>query len=272
MPQISAQHNNEYEDKIVIDQLHKTYRKGPHVLQGVDLDLSFKDRLVVVGPSGGGKSTLLRCMMGLEDIQGGTIHFNNEKYIDVQKNRTHINKTVQSQVGMVFQHYTLFPHLNVMDNLLLAPVKSLKQNRRQAQERAEELLVRLNLEDKAHFYPSKLSGGQKQRVAIARALMLKPRLMLFDEVTSALDPELVSEVLDVMMQLADEGLGMMIVTHEMTFARNIATHVAFIEGGKIVEKSPPEEFFTNPREERTREFLTHSSLFDNAQNSGGRGE
>ena len=216
------------------------------------------DRLVLIGPSGCGKSTLLRCMMGLETIAGGTITLGGDVYISCdERGKMLLNRKVQKEVGMVFQHYTLFPHLSVLGNLCLAPVRSRGVKKSVAREKAIELLERFGLADRAEFYPSQLSGGQKQRVAIARALMLDPKLMLFDEVTSALDPELVNEVEHTMMDLAEAGMPMMIVTHDMHFARNIATTVVFQDGGVVAEAAPPEELFGNPKEERTRNFLSN---------------
>ncbi len=232
-----------------------------HVLRELDLDLAENERLVVIGPSGGGKSTLLRCVMGLEEIDRGRIAFDDQIYIEARpgarRQRTFVDKRIQLKVGMVFQHYTLFPHLSVMQNLVLAPVLVRRQRKAAAVEAGRALLERFNLLDKAEAYPNRLSGGQKQRVAIARALMMEPRLMLFDEITSALDPELVKEVLSVMLQLAEQNMAMMIITHEMDFARKIATRVAFIDQGKIMEQGPPERIFTAPAEARTRDFLDH---------------
>jgi polar amino acid transport system ATP-binding protein len=199
--------------------------------------------------------------MGLESIDSGEIRFDGEPYIYVQKNnsRTKVEKTSQLKVGMVFQNYTLFPHLSVMQNLVLASVKVRNESTVNAKAKAKELLRRFNLLDKEQEYPNKLSGGQKQRVAIARALMLEPKLMLFDEITSALDPELVAEVLDVMHQLAKQDMAMVIITHEMEFAKKIATEVALIDEGRIVERDIPEVIFQNATQPRTREFLSHFS-------------
>ena len=237
-------------------------RFGPvHVLRELNLNLAENARLVVIGPSGGGKSTLLRCAMGLEAIDSGTIYFDDMPYVEARPRRgrshTFVDKRIQLQVGMVFQHYTLFPHLSVMQNLILAPVLVRRQRKRDAIQAGRALLDRFNLLDKADEYPSRLSGGQMQRVAIARALMMEPRLMLFDEITSALDPELVKEVLSVMLQLAEQKMTMMIITHEMDFARKIATWVAFIDQGRIMEQGPPERIFSAPTKPRTREFLDH---------------
>jgi len=240
-----------------VDGLHKSY--GPHVkvLQGLNIEMKPGDRLVVIGPSGGGKSTLLRVMMGLEKIDSGSVTFDGKPYISANgdSSKTFIDTKVRRSIGMVFQHYTLFPHLNVLDNLILAPRKVRGESRASASERAITLLTRFGLAAKAKAYPAQLSGGQKQRVAIARALMLDPKLMLFDEVTSALDPELVSEVEQVILQLAGQNMPMMIVTHDMWFAKNIASRVIFCAGGVVVEDGPPEQVLGSPKEERTKEFI-----------------
>lgn len=232
----------------------KSYGEGLVVMDHLDLDMQSDDRLVIIGPSGSGKSSLLRVMMGLESIQDGTISFQDKPYIDPRARRQ-IDPSLQAKVGMVFQHYTLFPHLSVLGNLVLAPMKVQGLSRAQATEKARAYLARLGLESKLNAWPSQLSGGQKQRVAIARALMLEPALMLFDEVTSALDPEMVIEVQNVMLQLAEEKMAMIIVTHDMHFARNIATRVVFCANGKVVEQGSPDELFRKPREPRTRDFL-----------------
>jgi polar amino acid transport system ATP-binding protein len=223
----------------------------------MNLDMRADDRLVVIGPSGSGKSSLLRVMMGLEGIQSGSIKFQGRPYIhgaDSGRSKR-IDGKLQRQIGMVFQHYTLFPHLSVLSNLILAPVKVGGLSKADATERARTYLARLGLESKLNAYPSQLSGGQKQRVAIARALMLEPKLMLFDEVTSALDPEMVVEVQNVMLKLAEQKMAMIIVTHDMHFARDIATRVVFCASGKVVEQGAPHEMFKCPKEARTREFL-----------------
>ncbi len=232
-----------------IENLHKYFGKL-HVLKGIDLTVEKGEVLVVIGPSGSGKSTLLRCINHLEDYQDGRIYFEG-KLVD---KKTDLNR-VRSKIGMVFQQFNLFPHLSVLENLTLAPVKVLGMDEKEAQEKARKLLERVGLLDKIDSYPSKLSGGQQQRVAIARALMMDPDIMLFDEPTSALDPELVYEVLEVMKYLAESGMTMIVVTHEMGFAKEVADRVMFMNDGIIVEEAPPDEFFSNPKNERTKEFL-----------------
>ncbi|MDX3975185.1 amino acid ABC transporter ATP-binding protein [Shinella sp.] len=242
---------------VSIRSLHKSF--GPHiqVLKGLDIEMKPGERVVVIGPSGGGKSTLLRVMMGLETIDSGAITFGGKPYISSASTdaKTLIDTEVRRSIGMVFQHYTLFPHLSVIQNLVLAPCKVRGEKKASATQRALALLERFGLAAKANAFPAQLSGGQKQRVAIARALMLDPKLMLFDEVTSALDPELVAEVEQVILQLARQDMPMMIVTHDMWFARNIASRVIFCAGGVVVEDGPPEQVLSAPREERTREFI-----------------
>ncbi|RBP94200.1 amino acid ABC transporter ATP-binding protein (PAAT family) [Rhodobacter sp. 140A] len=243
------------QDKLLkIHNLHKSYG-DLEIFKGLTLSMDRGDRLVIIGPSGGGKSTLLRIVMGLEDIVGGDIYMDGKPYILRDGAKTKIDRKLQARVGMVFQHYTLFPHLDILRNLTLAPVKTRGMSRAEAEEKAMGLLTRFGLEAKARAYPSQLSGGQKQRVAIARALMLDPDLLLFDEVTSALDPELVAEVEAVMMELAEAGMPMMIVTHDMHFARNIASRVVFAAGGVVVEDGPPEQVLDAPQVARTREFV-----------------
>jgi ABC-type polar amino acid transport system ATPase subunit len=228
---------------------------GDHVvLDGIDLDVTAGEVLVIIGASGSGKSTLLRCVNLLEPVSEGRIFFEGEeitaKGADVSEVRRHI--------GIVFQQFNLFPHLKVIDNLTLAPRRIQKMPRRQAEERARELLARVGLEEKAGQHPHQLSGGQQQRVAIARALMMEPHVMLFDEVTSALDPELVGEVLLVMKDLADSGMTMLVVTHEMQFAREVGDHLIFIDEGRMVEQGKPADVLDRPQEERTRRFLRRS--------------
>lgn len=222
-----------------------------HVLKGIDLNIAEREVVVIIGPSGSGKSTLLRCINFLEVPTGGTITVDGIP-MDSDEN---INK-VREEVGMVFQRFNLFPHMTVLDNITLAPMKVRKMERARAEMTAQELLDRVGLGDKASAYPNQLSGGQQQRVAIARALAMQPKVMLFDEPTSALDPEMVGEVLDVMQKLAESGMTMVIVTHEMGFAREVGTRLLFVDGGYIVEQGKPKEVFENPKEERTKLFLS----------------
>ena len=221
------------------------------VLKGIDLHIDEREVVVIIGPSGSGKSTLLRCINFLEEPTGGTITVDGIP-MDSDAN---INK-VREEVGMVFQRFNLFPHMTVLDNITLAPMKVRKIERSRAEQTAQELLDRVGLGDKSDAYPNQLSGGQQQRVAIARALAMQPKVMLFDEPTSALDPEMVGEVLDVMQRLAETGMTMIIVTHEMGFAREVGTRLLFVDGGYIVEQGKPKEVFENPKEERTRAFLS----------------
>lgn len=228
------------------------------VLDGIDLDVHRGEVVVVLGPSGCGKSTLLRCINGLEPTQGGDITLSGQKIVHGAKDLSQIRQ----KIGMVFQSYDLFPHLSIIDNITLAPMKVQKRSKADAQKEAEQLLSRVSLTEKRNSYPRELSGGQKQRVAIIRALAMHPEMMLFDEVTAALDPEMVREVLDVMLGLARQGMTMVIVTHEMSFARAIADRVIFMDGGHIVEESDPESFFTAPRTKRAQEFL-NTFVFEN---------
>ena len=221
------------------------------VLNGIDLSVRQGEVVVVLGPSGCGKSTLLRCMNGLETPTAGTILLDGEPISAGDRNITR----QRQKIGMVFQSYDLFPHKTILDNVTLAPRKVLKRPKAEAEADAQRLMERVGLWEKRNAYPRELSGGQKQRVAIVRALCMNPEVMLFDEVTAALDPEMVREVLDVMLELARQGMTMVIVTHEMRFARAIADRVVFLDGGVIVEQSPPEIFFTNPRTQRARDFL-----------------
>ena len=222
-----------------------------HVLKGIDLHIDECEVVVIIGPSGSGKSTLLRCINFLEEPTGGTITVDGIP-LDSEAN---INK-VREEVGMVFQRFNLFPHMTVLQNITLAPMKVRKMERSRAEQTAQDLLDRVGLGDKADAYPNQLSGGQQQRVAIARALAMNPKVMLFDEPTSALDPEMVGEVLDVMQRLAESGMTMIIVTHEMGFAREVGTRLLFVDGGYIVEQGNPKEVFENPKEERTKLFLS----------------
>ena len=238
------------ETLLKIENLTKEY-EGQKILDGINLEVKQGDVLVVVGPSGCGKSTLLRCINALEPIQGGTIKLQG---MDIRKGSKNIT-TLRQKIGMVFQSYELFPHLTVIDNITLAPVKVQKRDKAEVRKEAMELLARVGLADKAKSYPRQLSGGQKQRVAIVRALCMHPEILLFDEVTAALDPEMVREVLDVMLDLAKQGKTMIIVTHEMQFAKAVADKVIFIDQGKIVEEAAPAEFFEHPKTERARQFL-----------------
>ena len=222
------------------------------VLNGVSLKIEEGEVLVIIGPSGCGKSTLLRCINGLEPLDGGEILLRGER-ISGQKKNLHL---VRQKIGMVFQSYELFPHMDVMANLLLGPTKALGRSKEEVAAGAEQLLRRVGLSDKAHALPRQLSGGQKQRVAIVRALLMRPQILLLDEITAALDPEMVHEVLNVVLDLARDGMTMAIVTHEMRFAEAVADRVVFLEGGSIVEESDPASFFAAPRTARAREFLT----------------
>lgn len=235
---------------IRIEGLHKSF--GPlEVLKGIDLHIRPGEVVVIIGPSGSGKSTLLRCINLLEDITSGTVIVDG---LDLKDKDTDIN-FIRTEVGMVFQQFNLFPHMTAMENVTLGPIKVRKMPRKKAQNLGFELLRKVGLEDKAHVYPDQLSGGQKQRVAIARSLALTPKAMLFDEPTSALDPELVGEVLEVMKALVLDGMTMVVVSHEMGFAREVAHRVIFMDGGFIMEENTPENIFSNPQNERTRSFL-----------------
>jgi len=233
-----------------IKNLKKNYDEL-NVLKNVSIDINKGEVLVIVGPSGCGKSTLLRCINGLENIQSGDIYLKGEKI----SNRRKDMHLVRQKIGMVFQSYDLFPHMTILNNILLGPMKSQNRDKKEVTKEAEELLMRVGLLDKKDAYPRQLSGGQKQRVAIVRALCMHPEIMLFDEVTAALDPEMVREVLDVMLELAKDGSTMIIVTHEMQFARAIADRIIFMDKGEIIEESDPETFFTNPNTDRAKKFL-----------------
>ena len=237
-------------EKVKVSNLHKSFG-DLHVLRGIDIEISEGEVVCVIGPSGGGKSTFLRCLNRLEEVTDGEIIVDDIKITD---KKTDINK-VRERIGMVFQSFNLFAHLTVKKNIMLAPVELKKCSKEQAEQRAMELLKRVGLEDKAECYPHQLSGGQQQRVAIARALAMDPDIMLFDEPTSALDPEMVGEVLLVMKELAKGGMTMIVVTHEMGFAKDVADRVLFIADGKICEQGTPEELFGNPQQERTKDFL-----------------
>ncbi|UPQ86709.1 amino acid ABC transporter ATP-binding protein [Ignavigranum ruoffiae] len=235
---------------VEVKQLKKSF--GEHeVLKSIDLEVEEGEVVCIIGPSGSGKSTLLRCLNRLEDIQGGSVLIKGE---DITSADVDINK-VREHIGMVFQHFNLFPHLSILDNISLAPVELGKMSEKEAEDYARELLETVDLSDKVDAYPRSLSGGQKQRVAIARALAMKPDIMLFDEPTSALDPEMVGDVLAVMQNLANEGMTMIVVTHEMGFAREVADRVVFMEEGYVVEVNTPDQLFNQPKEERTKEFL-----------------
>lgn len=223
------------------------------VLNGIDLDVDKKDVISIIGPSGSGKSTFLRCLNLLEKPDSGEIYFEEKKIND---NNVDINK-LREEIGMVFQNFNLFSNMSIIDNLTLAPVMRGKMNKKEAEDEAMKLLERIGLASKKDVYPVSLSGGQKQRVAIARALMMKPKLILFDEPTSALDPEMVGEVLELMKELAHDGMTMVVVTHEMGFAREVSNKVIFMDKGEVVETSEnPEDFFQNPKEERSKQFLS----------------
>lgn len=238
------------EELLTIEHLTKQYGANL-ILDDVSLVVHKGEVVVVVGSSGCGKSTFLRCINALESIQGGEICLRGEK---IEQNSKNIIE-LRQKIGMVFQSYELFPHLTVLDNILLAPVKVQKRKQEDVKKEAFELLKRVGLEDKADSYPRQLSGGQKQRIAIVRALCMHPEILLFDEVTAALDPEMVREVLDVILELAHQGRTMVIVTHEMQFARAVADRILFVDGGKIIEDSDPDTFFTNPKTERAKQFL-----------------
>lgn len=236
---------------IKVANLQKSF--GSHkVLMGIDVIVQPQEVVVVIGPSGSGKSTFLRCINLLETITDGHVLIEG---MDITDKGTNINK-VREEVGMVFQHFNLFPHMTVIENIMLAPLKVRGIDENQAREKGMELLKKVGLEDKAEAYPASLSGGQKQRVAIARALAMEPKIMLFDEPTSALDPEMVGEVLEVIKQLAREGMTMVVVTHEMGFAREVGDRVIFMDGGLIIEENQPKELFENPQHERTQAFLS----------------
>ncbi len=235
---------------IEVKDLKKSFGKL-EVLKGIDKKIEQGEKVVIIGPSGSGKSTFLRCLNLLEEPTSGDIFINNERITDKKIN---IN-TVREKMGMVFQQFNLFPHLSVLDNITLAPIKVKKLSKEAAEAKARELLKRVGLEDKADNYPAQLSGGQQQRIAIARALAMEPEIMLFDEPTSALDPEMVGEVLAVMKDLANAGMTMVVVTHEMGFAREVASRVMFMDEGYVLEDDTPENVFDNPQNERTKEFL-----------------
>lgn len=236
---------------IKVRNLHKSFGQLD-VLKGIDYDIKEKEVICVIGPSGSGKSTFLRCLNLLEEITAGEVFIDSVKIND---SKTDIND-IRREVGMVFQQFNLFPHMRVIDNITISPIKIRKMSQHDAEDLARELLEKVGLSDKATAYPEQLSGGQMQRVAIARALAMKPKVMLFDEPTSALDPEMVKEVLDVMKQLAIEGMTMVVVTHEMGFAKEMGDRVLFLDQGLLVEEGTPDEIFSNPKHERTKAFFS----------------
>ncbi len=243
---------NANETLIRVEGLQKYYKGGEiKALDGINTEIKKGEVVVVIGPSGSGKSTFLRCLNLLEVPTGGSIFFEGT---DITDDKTDINIHRQ-KMGMVFQHFNLFPHMTILKNMTIAPMKLLKKSEKEATEKAMQLLKRVGLEDRAHAYPSQLSGGQKQRIAIVRALCMEPEVMLFDEPTSALDPEMVGEVLEVMKQLAHDNMTMVVVTHEMGFAKEVATRVMFMADGKQVEEGTPEEIFDNPKSDRLQHFL-----------------
>ena len=250
-------------DKLIqVRNLEKHYNRGAlHALDGISVDINKGDVMCVIGPSGSGKSTFLRSLNLMEEPTGGEVIFHNiditkKSFINKQGKKEKVNIDLHRQkMGMVFQHFNLFPHKTILQNMTLAPIKVLKMPKAEAEAKAIELLGRVGLADRADAYPIQLSGGQKQRVAIVRALMMEPEVMLFDEPTSALDPEMVGEVLEVMKELANEGMTMVVVTHEMGFAREVSNRVIFLDNGKIAEEGTPEEIFTAPKCERLRSFL-----------------
>ena len=242
---------NANETIISVKELRKHYEGGVHALDGVDMDVARGEVVVIIGPSGSGKSTLLRSLNLLEVPTSGQILVGG---VDLMDKKTNINLHRQ-KMGMVFQHFNLFPHMTVLKNMTLAPTKLLKKSKAEAEKRAMELLHTVGLADRANAYPSQLSGGQKQRIAIVRALCMEPEVLLFDEPTSALDPEMVGEVLEVMKDLARKGMTMLVVTHEMGFAREVATRVIFMDEGVIVEQGTPAEIFDHPKSDRLKNFL-----------------
>lgn len=236
---------------IKVVDLHKSFG-DLKVLQGINDSINKGEVVVIIGPSGSGKSTYLRCINQMEEVTSGQVLVDE---VDITDPKVDINE-IRQKIGMVFQHFNLFPHMTVLDNITLAPMKIKKMEKEEAEKLAYSLLEKVGLREKASEYPNKLSGGQKQRIAIARALAMKPEVMLFDEPTSALDPEMVNEVLDVIKELADEGMTMMIVTHEMGFAKEVGTRLLFMDQGKIIEEGAPKDIFDAPKEERTKLFLS----------------
>lgn len=242
--------NSNSEDVIVIENLNKWYGNF-HVLRDINLRVKKGERIVICGPSGSGKSTMIRCINRLEEFQEGSLVVDGVEMIEDVKNI----ETIRKDVGMVFQHFNLFPHLTILENLTLGPIWVQKKPKAEAEAIAMKYLERVKIPDQAYKYPGQLSGGQQQRVAIARSLCMNPNIMLFDEPTSALDPEMIKEVLDVMIELAQDGMTMLCVTHEMGFAKKVADRVIFMDGGEIVEENEPEAFFSNPQVDRTQQFL-----------------
>lgn len=249
--QPTAQNNIDTPPIITIEKMHKWYGEF-HVLKEIDLTVHKGERIVICGPSGSGKSTLIRCINRLEEHQKGRIVVDGTELTNDLKN---IEK-IRTEVGMVFQHFNLFPHLTILENLTLGPIWVRKTPKKEAEETAMYYLEKVRIAEQAKKFPNQLSGGQQQRVAIARSLCMKPNVMLFDEPTSALDPEMVKEVLDVMISLARDGMTMLVVSHEMGFARSVAHRVLFMDGGQILEQNTPEEFFNNPQHDRTKLFLS----------------
>lgn len=239
------------EKVLEVKNIQKSYDRQP-VLKDISFSMEKGEVLVVLGPSGCGKSTMLRCLNGLEPIQNGDVYLNGE---NVSGNRKNL-PAVRQKIGMVFQSYDLFPHMDILKNITLAPQKVQHRKKEDVENEARDLLKRIGLEDKEHAYPRQLSGGQKQRVAIVRALLMHPEILLFDEVTASLDPEMVQEVLEVMLELAKAGSTMIIVTHEMGFAKAVADRILFMDQGKIIEEGDPEEFFQHPKTKRARQFLS----------------
>jgi len=247
----NAQSENKQDAIIQIENLNKWYGTF-HVLKDINLSVAKGERIVICGPSGSGKSTLIRCINHLEEFQEGRLVVDG---VEINEDIKNI-EAVRREVGMVFQHFNLFPHLTILENLTLAPIWVRKTPKAEAEKIAMKYLERVKIPDQANKYPGQLSGGQQQRVAIARSLCMNPKIMLFDEPTSALDPEMISEVLDVMVELAEEGMTMLCVTHEMGFAKKVADRVIFMDAGQIVEQNNPHEFFDNPQNERTKLFLS----------------
>lgn len=237
---------------IIVKNLYKSFKNDLQVLKGIDINIQKGEKVVIIGPSGSGKSTFLRCLNLLEVPTSGEIWFEG---INITDKKTDIN-LLRRKMGMVFQHFNLFPHKTILQNITLAPIMLGIQTKEEANEKANQLLKRVGLSDKADAYPAQLSGGQKQRIAIIRSLAMEPDVMLFDEPTSALDPEMVGEVLQVMKELAEGGMTMAVVTHEMGFAREVATRILFMDDGHILEDAPPTEFFDHPKNPRLKEFLS----------------